>query len=410
MRSMASETSREVIRRYTLNKDTWNLWIDWYAVNFNEEPSAFEPRLLEEQALFVAACLRHLSTEEDKTSTSSSSAPLLLVGYSMGGLVVESALQHLHNDSNLLQRLALVLTLGSPRHHLPRLFLTTSSTIRNSSATILVDLPPSIHILAGPGDLMIPGLSSWASIWKNKKTAATAAAIATATTKTAAAIVKRVLPLVVQVDMDDVPGVWCTASHKGMISCNQLVRQTVPLLIDAAARATSTAAAAEGLPATAATTAAAAGALKLTTSLLKGIPETVSETEELLNELQNVVKNEQKLLEIEKLPTTRCRHPDTIKASSFIFTEQLRRDDTQTQEHQCYLWNAEQDELKTVKKGSLFFLFSGLVPERDFQVRVEIFSKNNTTERARDVDVSGLTRPLPGMMEEYPSAIDAVSK
>jgi hypothetical protein len=39
----------------------------------------------------------------------------------------------------------------------------------------------------------------------------------------------------VEVDMDDLPGVWTTTSHKGIVSCNQLVRQTVPMIADAVA-------------------------------------------------------------------------------------------------------------------------------------------------------------------------------
>lgn len=35
-----------------------------------------------------------------------------------------------------------------------------------------------------------------------------------------------------QVDMDDIPGVWATATHKGIVSCNQLVRRVVAFLLD----------------------------------------------------------------------------------------------------------------------------------------------------------------------------------
>lgn len=43
MRSMASETAKEIARRYKSNRDVQ--WADWYAVDFSEEPSGLEPRL-----------------------------------------------------------------------------------------------------------------------------------------------------------------------------------------------------------------------------------------------------------------------------------------------------------------------------------------------------------------------------
>ncbi|KAG7675103.1 hypothetical protein KSW81_002606 [Nannochloris sp. 'desiccata'] len=440
MRSMASETSREIIRRYkkasstptaTPNKeDEWNLWIDWYAVNFNEEPSAFEPHLLTEQARFVAACLKYLSAEDVTMTSTSSSFPLLLVGYSMGGLVVESALEKLVDASdarsditnkNIIQRLALVLTLGSPRHHLPSFLIPSTSTTfshrtrtTNSSPSSSFSstnfLPPSVHILAGPGDLMIPGLSSWASIWAaNKKATVDTSAFATSTAAGDSNSTAPV-PLLVQVDMDDVPGVWCTASHKGMISCNQLVRQTVPLLIDAAARRRKMGGEEEerisssGSGSTAAIAAVSTGkaaALKMTVSLLRGMPETISQTELLLNDIKDGVEVEEKGPATSSSSITPCR--SSPKESEFIFTHQLKRGEEQR--NICYIWNAEEEYYKdTNKNGSLFLLLSGLVPETSFRVLVD-FSNDR-----KEVDVSGLARPLPGMVYGYPSATDATSK
>jgi len=447
MRSMASETSREVIRRYrkasstagtatstSQNKENRsNLWIDWYAVNFNEEPSAFEPHLLTEQARFVAACLKYLSAEDGVTTTSSTSDfPLLLVGYSMGGLVVEAALEEiLHaanagsdttTSKNIIQRLALVLTLGSPRHHLPSFLISPTRTAfsrnsRKSNISSSIDfLPPSVHILAGPGDLMIPGLSSWASIWKpnSKATIGTSASDAPiAGKKSNSTIPLIVLP--VQVDMDDVPGVWCTASHKGMVSCNQLVRQTVPLLIDAAARrikaaeeeeeekqcSSGSGSSSSGVAAaSAAVFTSKAAASKLTTSLLKGMPETIFQTEMLLNEINDGVKVDEKLKVASSSTVAQCR---SFKESEFILTQQLQRGGRQ--QNLCYIWNAGEEYYKnTIKNGSLFFLMSGLAPEAEFKVLAE-FSKDS-----KEVDVSGLARPLPGMLYEYPSATEATSK
>jgi len=43
MRSMASETAKEIARRDKFNREVQ--WADWYAVDFSEEPSGLEPRL-----------------------------------------------------------------------------------------------------------------------------------------------------------------------------------------------------------------------------------------------------------------------------------------------------------------------------------------------------------------------------
>lgn len=43
MRSMASETAKEISRRYKSKRKV--RWADWYAVDFSEEPSGLEPRL-----------------------------------------------------------------------------------------------------------------------------------------------------------------------------------------------------------------------------------------------------------------------------------------------------------------------------------------------------------------------------
>lgn len=438
MRSMASETSREVIRRYkaasstttTSNiEDQWDLWwIDWYAVNFNAEPSAFEPHLVTEQARFVTACLKYLSAEHDTTTSS----PLLLVGYSMGGLVVDAALEeliHTPGDSSqldttkdIIQRLALVLTLGSPRHHLPSFLTSSTRTISSrttnfsssSFASSINFLPPSVHILAGPGDLMIPGLSSWASIWKTNKKATLGtfpSATSTADAKESGNTAPVVLPLPVQVDMDDVPGVWCTASHKGMISCNQLVRQTVPLLIDAAARRrkekveekrSGRDAAVRAAAGRAAISTGKAAALKMTTSLLKGMPETIIHTEILLNEIKDGLLGEEKLKTTSSNSIARCGS-SSFNENKFIFTQQLQR--RKEQQNHCYIWNAEEEFYKnTMKNGFFFLLMSGLAPEAEFKVLAE-FPKDR-----KEVDVSALARPLPGMVYGYPSATETTFK
>lgn len=44
MRSMASETAKEISRRLGGGRDVQ--WVQWFGVNFDEEPSGLESRLL----------------------------------------------------------------------------------------------------------------------------------------------------------------------------------------------------------------------------------------------------------------------------------------------------------------------------------------------------------------------------
>lgn len=49
MRSMAAESSRELVRRLRRGETgtaAWDVWIDWHALDLAGEPSAFEPRIL----------------------------------------------------------------------------------------------------------------------------------------------------------------------------------------------------------------------------------------------------------------------------------------------------------------------------------------------------------------------------
>jgi hypothetical protein len=45
MRSAASETGRELARRLAANA-SWPIWLQWYAADFNAEPSALDANLL----------------------------------------------------------------------------------------------------------------------------------------------------------------------------------------------------------------------------------------------------------------------------------------------------------------------------------------------------------------------------
>lgn len=521
MRSMASETSRELVRRLKAssgNKQNWDMWIDWHAVNFNEEPSAFEPALLvrklvlqvfctsydlcsldkyskikemknifidifqillrsmilsflsffhllaiypyvsylpplsfflqEEQARFVAAIVRHLGSKGTGTSSTTTS-PLILIGYSMGGLVVESALKHLSHTPELFdtRRIALVLTLGAPRHHLPT-FLPrprhrpSGQNMNHTTPGLKLNLaegakpleiqslgnlyhPASVHILAGPGDLMIPGLSSWGTLnerqrqqqrlwrwWRQKnfggKLDLDQGRLVVDPGMDGAMHDMPAVPAV-QVDMDDVPGVWCTSSHKSMVSCNQLVRQVVPLLVDAAH------AARKGVPRE---DIRALAGWRLTTCVLQGMLESVQHAEESLKPLLAAGAGLSGGSFATGTPGTVLGAPseqeickdvtrETIANEGGVFTRRLddafliRNAPVSAYSQRCWSWDVTSLQQN---RGSLFLLLTGLIPSEGFLIL------GIAPGKGAPLDLTLLARPLPGMLKEYPTAAAANSK
>ena len=200
MRSMASETAKEISRRLKDQKQVDG--VDWFAADFLEEPSGLEPRLLERQAAYVASCLEHLSSSYDK---------VVLLGYSLGGLVVDRVLDGSSGSpgSSVQDRVAMAITIGSPHFHLHTLLFPNR---RNKSTT--GHRVPTVRVFSGPGDLLVPSISAWSVHARAVESHDLA------------------LPSPIEVDLENVPGIWGTASHKGLVSCNQLVRRIVAMILD----------------------------------------------------------------------------------------------------------------------------------------------------------------------------------
>lgn len=110
-------------------------------------------------------------------------------------------------DGHFNNRVLMSITIGSPHYHFP-LFLIPERSHKGSKKQL--DEVPTVHILSGPGDLQVPATSAWSGYISQR------------------------LPnkVTFEVDMDNIPGVWTTSSHKGLVSCNQLVRKIVPLILD----------------------------------------------------------------------------------------------------------------------------------------------------------------------------------
>ncbi|KAL4448007.1 hypothetical protein ABPG75_005226 [Micractinium tetrahymenae] len=244
MRSAAAETGRELARRAAADPAGWPLWLQWYAADFNAEALALDSSLLAEQASFVLRCIDHLHRQHAAVAAlaAAGSQPegwqpqtqqqrpfrLVLVAYSMGGLVARQVVRQLAADPAFdMGQLVAVITLGSPDHfpsfmpHTPvsRLLnhsLWSSSGGSTQAATVAAQAAaaavPHVNILAGAGDFSLP------------LTHAGAAGAPFGEQDGGLTLLMR-----------DMPGVWATCSHKAIVSCNQLVRQLVPLVVDAAA-------------------------------------------------------------------------------------------------------------------------------------------------------------------------------
>lgn len=209
MRSMASETSRELFRRFSSSISNWNkTWIDfdWLATDFGSEPSGFEPLLLKRQSRFVAACMSYLVQGPH-------SPVLMVVGFSMGGVAVEQALLEFRGEIGP----SMVITLGSPRQYWSS-FLSSRQLVHGEEGTRrqTTTVPTMINIVSGSGDGLVSRLSAWTTTSPSSRNFFSDANQS----------------LSLDIDMEDIPGVWTTCSHSDIVSCNQLVRTIVPMLVD----------------------------------------------------------------------------------------------------------------------------------------------------------------------------------
>jgi len=224
MRSLASETSRELTRRIQ-NNSTTALWLEWFGASFNQEHSALEPHLLPRQINFATASLSYLYNKYP-------GSPVIIIAHSMGGIVGAKALQALQNPTTeeigekeeADSKVIMLLTLGTPPPPHPQFmpafshfnnlfpsFLLELSSPPPVTTTTTTDLIPVIDIAAAPTDIFYTSRSLPSLTTSNNNNN------------------------MLSVGMQYIPSVWTGASHSGIVSCNQLVRVLSPLLIDAAA-------------------------------------------------------------------------------------------------------------------------------------------------------------------------------
>jgi hypothetical protein len=296
----------------------------------------------------VAACLRHLLRSEG-----AGPAPrAVLVGHSMGGLVLQAALDQLEAldpGFDVARRAALLLTLGAPTHHLPSFVPPHRQAQANTSSYPAWPVAvPALHVLAGPGDVMVPALSAWRQ-------------------PSPPGIGRR---RAVHVDLEDVPGAWCTTSHKGLVSCNQLVRRVVPLLLAAAQLAA--AATADDVARQRGATEDTLRALRwrMTTHVDRALPATSADAEGAVERCAQP----HRAAEAPAPP----RIVDTALHSARLAPGAPRK----------LRWLAAQHG---VRQGALLLLASGAKPCLHFRVEA-------TTAEGASVELSHLAAPLPPLL------------
>lgn len=91
--------------------NNWNAHLDYFAVDLNEEYSAFYGGVLEEQTEFVARCI--VQVLELYRGLKNRPRQLILVGHSIGGKIAQSLLLH----PEVTGAINSIITLASPMDH-----------------------------------------------------------------------------------------------------------------------------------------------------------------------------------------------------------------------------------------------------------------------------------------------------
>ena len=175
--------------------------LDFYAVDFDEELSAFHGGYLVDQASYVAAALAHLLRQYPADT------PFIIVGHSMGGVVARLAVAQ---DDPCL---ALV-TLAAPHAEAPaHVHPSLEAAYARLAVTPLPHGAAVVSLSGGPQDFQVHP-------WLTR-------------------ISRGGLPLaaneqlVVEEDAPAIPGAWIPATHQGILWCNQVVKGLARGLNDA---------------------------------------------------------------------------------------------------------------------------------------------------------------------------------
>ena len=216
-------------------------YLDWFAVSFGEELSAFHGALLEDQIAFAARAIEHvaslyavqrrtahghLPTGESHTGRISSvPTHVAILGHSMGGLVARGALldARLGNRENSAPPLAFSLvTLASPHAYSPA---TTTKGAARRHARMNEAWRVGHAAARGDASLRHVALASVAGGDRDRQVLASHASVV--------GVVDARFGF--EVDAGDVPSArGVSADHQCVVWCNQVIKAVANALIDAA--------------------------------------------------------------------------------------------------------------------------------------------------------------------------------
>lgn len=172
--------------------------LDWYAVDFREELSAYAAGVLEAQVDFVERSMAAIA-EMDEGMGASSPGHLILVGHSMGGVVAKAALLRGRRRSAGVPEVPLLVTLASPLAAHPFL---------------------AEHALAA----FYSGLqAAWAA--EPRKPAVLSVSGGWRDTLVDDGLALESGEHAVSVSTEGVPGVMLSADHQAILWCNELVQK-----------------------------------------------------------------------------------------------------------------------------------------------------------------------------------------
>jgi len=212
--------------------------LDWFAVSFGEELSAFHGALLEDQTAFAARVVEHVasmyasshavtnSNASEDTQTKSRKEPepthVVLLGHSMGGLVARGALldDALQEKKNSLA--VSLVTLASPHAYSP-----ATTTMRAARRHARLNEAWRLGYAEEKGSVKNVALASVTGGDRDRQVLASHADL-----KVGGVVDTR---FGFAVDAGDVPGAFgVSADHQCVLWCNQVIKAVANAVLDAA--------------------------------------------------------------------------------------------------------------------------------------------------------------------------------
>ena len=212
--------------------------LDWFAVSFGEELSAFHGALLEDQTAFAARVVEHVASmyasydavtnsnasEDTKTKSRKEPEPthVVLLGHSMGGLVARGALLDDALQKRKTSLAVSLVTLASPHAYSP-----ATTTMRAARRHARLNEAWRLGYAEEKGSVKNVALASVTGGDRDRQVLASHADL-----KVGGVVDTR---FGFAVDAGDVPGAFgVSADHQCVLWCNQIIKAVANAVLDAA--------------------------------------------------------------------------------------------------------------------------------------------------------------------------------